>query len=102
MREARKALTLLGPGQVRHGDGTNLKRAASALLPQVIECGLLLGEQRTMDLIEARQKIEAIIAGLAAAHRDEDDQAELRRLLDRIEPLARPGAAPRAAPAAAS
>ena len=102
MREARKALTLLGLVEVGHGDGTYLKKADSALLPQLIECGLLLGEPRTKDLVGARQKIEANIAGLAAAHRDEDDQAERRRLLDRMEPLARPGAAPRAAPAAAS
>lgn len=87
MREALKALTLLGLVEVRHGDGTYLMRDDSALLPRVIEWGLLLGEQRTLDLVEARQKIEADIAGLAAARRDEADLAELRRLLTRMEQL---------------
>jgi GntR family transcriptional repressor for pyruvate dehydrogenase complex len=95
MREALKALTLLGLVEVRHGDGTYLKKADSALLPQVIEWGLLLGEQRTMDLVEARQKIEAIIAGLAAVRRDDEDVDELRRLLERMEQAAR-GGEPRA------
>jgi GntR family transcriptional repressor for pyruvate dehydrogenase complex len=89
MREALKALTLLGLLEVRHGDGTFLRRADSTLLPAVIEWGLLLGEQRTMDLVEARQKIEAVIAGLAAERRDERDIAELRALLVRMERMGR-------------
>lgn len=85
MREALKALTLLGLVEVRHGDGTYLKRDDSAFLPRVIEWGLLLGEQRTLDLVEARQKVEADIAGLAAARRDEADLIDLRRLLAQME-----------------
>lgn len=85
MREALKALTLLGLVEVRHGDGTYLKKADSELLPQVIGWGLLLGERRTMDLVEARQKIEADIAGLAAARRSEADVEDLRRQLGRME-----------------
>lgn len=85
MREALKALTLIGLLDVRQGDGTYLKRADSALLPNVIEWGMLLGEQRTMDLVEARQHLEPVIAGLAARRRSEDDLVELRRLLGRME-----------------
>ena len=92
MREALKALTLLGLIEVRHGDGTYLRQADSALLPNVIEWGLLLGEQRTLDLVEARQKIEAVVAGLAARRRDEADVAELQRLLERMDAMsANPG-----------
>ncbi|MDQ3657171.1 MAG: FCD domain-containing protein [Chloroflexota bacterium] len=80
-------MTLLGLVEVRHGDGTYLKRDDTALLPQVIEWGLLLGEQRTLDLVEARQKVEVDIAGLAAARRDESDLIELTRLLSRMEQL---------------
>jgi GntR family transcriptional repressor for pyruvate dehydrogenase complex len=94
MREALKALTLLGLVEVRHGDGTYLKRDDTALLPQVIEWGLLLGEQRTLDLVEARQKVEADIAGLAALRRDEADLIELRRLLVRMEQLSRVSGSP--------
>lgn len=96
MREALKALTLLGLVEVRHGDGTYLKRADSTLLPQVIEWGLLLGERRTLDLVEARQLIEVDIVGLAAARRDDDDLAELERLLAAMNRLSRPGADPAA------
>jgi GntR family transcriptional repressor for pyruvate dehydrogenase complex len=87
MREGLKALTFLGLLEVRHGDGTYLKRADSALLPRVVEWGLLLGERRTLDLVEARQKIEAVIAGLAAERRSAADLVELRRLLDRLRRL---------------
>ena len=89
MREALKSLALLGLLEVRHGDGTYLRRADATLLPTVIEWGLLLGEQRTMDLVEARQKIEAVIAGLAAERRNDEDVADLRRLLQRMEQMGR-------------
>jgi len=85
LRESLKALTVLGLLDVRQGDGTYLKKADSALLPRVIEWGLLLGEQRTLDLVEARQKIEVAIAELAAGRRTPDDVEELRGLLSRME-----------------
>jgi GntR family transcriptional repressor for pyruvate dehydrogenase complex len=85
MREALKSLSLIGLVEVRQGDGTYLRKANAALLPEVIEWGLLLGEQRTMDLVEARQKIEAVIAGLAAERRSDCDLDVLARLIDRME-----------------
>lgn len=85
MREALKALSLIGLVEVRQGDGTYLRKADSALLPELIEWGLLLGEQRTMDLVEARQEIEVIIAGMAARRRTEADLADLRTILARME-----------------
>ena len=85
LRESLKALTLLGLLEVRQGDGTYLKKADSALLPRIIEWGLLLGEQRTMDLIEARQKIEVIIAELAAQRRDYRAIEELRKIMKRLQ-----------------
>jgi GntR family transcriptional repressor for pyruvate dehydrogenase complex len=51
----------------------------------VIEWGLLLGERRTMDLVEARQEIEIVIAGLAARRRTEKDIEDLTRILERME-----------------
>ncbi|TXG83965.1 MAG: FadR family transcriptional regulator, partial [Thermomicrobiales bacterium] len=85
MREAIKALSLIGLVEVRQGDGTYLRKADSALLPEVIEWGLLLGERRTMDLVEARQEIEIVIAGLAARRRTEQDVADLTHLLRQME-----------------
>lgn len=88
MREAIKALSLIGLVEVRQGDGTYLRKADSALLPEVIEWGLLLGERRTMDLVEARQEIEIILAGLAARRRTERDIEDLTILLERMEQAA--------------
>lgn len=85
VREAIAALSLIGLIEVRHGDGTYLKRPDSPLLPQVVEWGLLLGEKRTADLVEARQRIEVIIAGLAAQRRSDDDLAALAESLARME-----------------
>ena len=91
VREAIAALSLIGLIEVRHGDGTYLKRPDSPLLPQVVEWGLLLGEKRTADLVEARQKIEVIIAGLAAQRRSEEDLAGLARALASMETAAQRG-----------
>jgi GntR family transcriptional repressor for pyruvate dehydrogenase complex len=85
MREAIKALSLIGLVEVRQGDGTYLRKADSALLTEVIEWGLLLGERRTMDLVEARQELEIVLAGLAARRRTEQDVDDLRRSLQRME-----------------
>ncbi len=85
MREALKSLSLIGLVDVRQGDGTYVRRADTALLPQIIEWGLLLGERRTLDLVETRQFIEIDIAELAALRRSDEDLAELERLLGRLE-----------------
>lgn len=84
LREAIKSLSLMGLVEVRQGDGTYVKRADAGLLPEVIEWGLLLGEPRTLDLVEARQYIEVDIAGLAAKRRTDEDIAELARQLERM------------------
>ncbi|MFT4037141.1 MAG: FadR/GntR family transcriptional regulator [Thermomicrobiales bacterium] len=84
VREALAALSLIGLIEVRHGDGTFLKRVDSPLLPQVVEWGLLLGEQHTADLIEARQRLEVVVAGLAAERRSEADLAALELCLARM------------------
>jgi GntR family transcriptional repressor for pyruvate dehydrogenase complex len=81
VREALKSLTLLGLVEVRQGDGTYMKKADSDLLPRVIEWGMLLGEKRIDDLIEAREHLEVIVAGLAAERRDEAALTDLRQHL---------------------
>jgi GntR family transcriptional repressor for pyruvate dehydrogenase complex len=85
LREALKALTVLGLLEVRQGDGTYLKKAHSDLLPQVIEWGILLGEKSTADLVEAREKIEIVIAGLAAERRTPQQLAELGEILKQMQ-----------------
>jgi GntR family transcriptional repressor for pyruvate dehydrogenase complex len=85
VREALKSLGLLGLIEVRPGDGTYLRRPDSELLPRVIEWGLLLGERRTLDLVEARQHLEVVVAQLAAEHRDDDDLKQLEKALERMK-----------------
>lgn len=88
VREAIKSLTLLGLLDVRQGDGTYLRSTESDLLPQSIEWGLLLGLKRTRDLIEARQYLEVILAGLAAERRTEADLGALRELVAEMQAAA--------------
>jgi GntR family transcriptional regulator, transcriptional repressor for pyruvate dehydrogenase complex len=85
VRDALKPLTLLGIIDVRQGDGTYLRATESELLPKAVEWGLLLGERRALDLVEARRHIEVALAALAAQRRDEQDLQDLRRLLRRME-----------------
>ena len=88
VREAIKSLNILGLIMVRQGDGTYLARSASSLLPEVIEWGLLLGERRVEDLIEARTNLEAFNAALAARRRTTEDVDELWK---RLEAMRRAG-----------
>jgi len=82
IREALKALDVLGIIEVRTGDGTYLRQGTSDLLPQAIEWGLMLGQPRTMELVEARRHIEVVMARLAAERADEDDVTRLRGHLE--------------------
>ena len=81
LREALKSLTLLGLLEVRPGDGTYVKRIEAEILPQSIEWGLVLGARHVPDLLEARQHLDVLLAGLAALRRDERDVADLRALI---------------------
>jgi len=86
IREALKSLGLLGLIEFRHGGGTYFRGTDSDLLPRVIEWGLLLGERHTTDLIEARQHLERITAGLAAERRSD---AELKAIEVALAAMAR-------------
>src|SRR4051794_1938508 len=88
VREAIKSLSLLGLLDVRQGDGTYLTGSSSDLLPRVIEWGLLLGERRVHDLVEARTNLEITVAGLAAERRTDEQVARLRELIGAMEKAA--------------
>jgi len=70
VREALAALEILGIVDVRPGSGTYLRGTASDLLPQTLRWGLLIGERRTVELLELREGLEIYVARLAAARRD--------------------------------
>jgi len=82
IREAIKSLSMLGLLEQRVGDGTYLSSSSSDLLPGVIEWGLLLGEKRLEDLLEARAILEIQLAGLAAVRRTDDELVAIRALIE--------------------
>lgn len=82
LRTALKSLSLLGVVEQRPGAGTFLRNSSSDLLPRVIEWGLMLGENRIHDVVEARENLEIILAGYAAERRTEEDLVRLRGLID--------------------
>lgn len=77
VREALKPLALLGIVDVRQGNGTFFHGTDSALLPRVVEWGLLLGQRSVIDLVEARRPVEVALASLAAQRRTDE---QLQRL----------------------
>ncbi len=85
LRHALKSLSLLGVLDVRPSTGTYLRNGGSDLLPHVVEWGLLLGEKRVEEVIEARSVLEVELAGLAAQRRSAADIAQLRQLLQDME-----------------
>ncbi|WP_221583495.1 FadR/GntR family transcriptional regulator [Microbacterium sp. G2-8] len=82
VREALAALEILGIVDVRPGSGTYLRGEASALLPQTLRWGLLIGERNSEELIELRSGLEIYVARLAATRATDDARAELSRQLD--------------------
>ena len=77
VREALAALEILGIVDVRPGSGTYLRGAASELLPQTLSWGLMLGEPRTVELIEVRGALEIYAARLAATRMSDESLARL-------------------------
>ncbi|MGV9802394.1 FadR/GntR family transcriptional regulator [Mycobacterium sp. NPDC003449] len=81
IREAIKALDFLGLLEIRQGAGTYFRGTEPGIFSRILEWGVALGEQRTVDLIHARGHLEVLVAGLAAQHRSEDDVRALHELL---------------------
>ncbi|MBF4160769.1 FadR/GntR family transcriptional regulator [Nocardioides acrostichi] len=89
VRDAIQSLGLLGILDIRQGDGTYLRgTTGSEFLPTVIEWGLFLGEQRLMDLVEARQQLEIVMAGFAASRHTEEELATIKKALDAMSEAA--------------
>ncbi|WIE79178.1 MULTISPECIES: FadR/GntR family transcriptional regulator [unclassified Curtobacterium] len=81
IREGIKSLGVLGLVEFRHGGGTYLRQGESDLLPRVIEWGLMLGERRASDLVEARRYLEQITTLLAAERSDDAHLAQIETAL---------------------
>lgn len=85
VREGIKSLGLLGLVEFRHGGGSYLRTTESDLLPNVIEWGLMLGERRIADLVEARRHLEVIVAELAADRRSDEQLHELESWMQAMD-----------------
>ncbi|MDQ0257337.1 GntR family transcriptional repressor for pyruvate dehydrogenase complex [Evansella vedderi] len=85
IREAIKVLAVLGVLEIKHGNGTYLKKPDAGLLIESIEWGILLGEKRVRDIIEARQEIELSIVKLAAQRCTEEELNELWSILEQLK-----------------
>jgi GntR family transcriptional regulator, transcriptional repressor for pyruvate dehydrogenase complex len=81
VREALAALDLLGIVHIRPGSGTYLRGSASELLPQTLSWGLMLGEQRTRELVELRHGLEVETARRAAQRATSEHLANLEACL---------------------
>ncbi len=86
LREALRALTVLGVTEMRHGTGTYISSLEPELLVRHLSFVLALSEQGFDQLFEARKVVEPAIAALAATRIDD-------ATLDRLDALvARAGA----------
>ncbi len=85
VREALAALEVLGIVDVRPGSGTYLRGTASALLPQTLRWGLLIGERNTAQLLELREGLEIFVARLAALRADDDIVSRLADSVERMQ-----------------
>jgi GntR family transcriptional repressor for pyruvate dehydrogenase complex len=84
VREALAALEILGIVDVRPGSGTYLRGEPSALLPQTLRWGLLIGERNTAQLLEVRSGLEIYVARLAAGRMDDSGRGRLEQSVKRM------------------
>ncbi|WP_417563433.1 FadR/GntR family transcriptional regulator [Microbacterium sp.] len=82
VREALASLEILGIVSVKPGSGTYLRGTASDLLPNTLSWGLLIGRQRTDELLELRAGLEIYVARLAAVRESPPDLTRLTEAID--------------------
>lgn len=82
VREALAALEILGIVVIRPGSGTYLRDGMSELLPRTLSWGLMLGEPKTLELIEFRGGLEIQATQLAATRITDESLDRLQEALD--------------------
>src|SRR3954467_9190710 len=83
LREARRALAMLGVTEMRHGDGTYLTSLEPAVLMRPVGLVLALSDAGLAELFEARKLVEPGLARLAAERIGDEAAAELCRCAER-------------------
>jgi GntR family transcriptional repressor for pyruvate dehydrogenase complex len=82
LREALRALAMLGVAEMRQGDGTYLTALQPATLMRPVGLVLALSDSGLEELFEARKLVEPGLAALAATRIDDEEAAELCRLAE--------------------
>jgi GntR family transcriptional regulator, transcriptional repressor for pyruvate dehydrogenase complex len=85
VREALRALELVGVVEIRHGEGTFIGEDVSRFCLKPLSWGALLDQNRVSELAETRRCIEGELAGLAAKRASPEDLAEIEKWLLRME-----------------
>ena len=88
LREALRALAMLGVAEMRHGDGTYLTALDPEALMRPVGLVLALSDAGLEELFEARKLVEPGLAALAAERISDEDAAELLPLRARRSPAA--------------
>ncbi|WP_010274137.1 FadR/GntR family transcriptional regulator [Paenibacillus senegalensis] len=85
VREALSALKAMGLVEIRQGEGSYIRRLEADDLPMPGLESFLLTKETVLELLEARQALEAANAALAAVKRTEEDLQQLKAILDEME-----------------
>jgi GntR family transcriptional regulator, transcriptional repressor for pyruvate dehydrogenase complex len=84
LRQALRALQILGVIKSRQGSGSYLAESAAEILRVPLEFALALKGVAETDLFETRCTLEVTLASLAAEHRSDEDLAGMRNALTRM------------------
>jgi GntR family transcriptional repressor for pyruvate dehydrogenase complex len=86
LREAIRAMELLGILESRHGSGTYVTSLRlSALLPSLAHSGFLLNSDSVPDLVEIRLVVEPAFSARAARNATDADRVSIRSAFEQME-----------------
>ncbi|MFV9511200.1 FadR/GntR family transcriptional regulator [Tepidibacillus sp. LV47] len=94
VREALRALELLGLISTRHGEGTFIEDSTSHHLVEILAFFILRDQKSKKDLLEMRKIIELDAVGLAAERITEEQIRKMERLLDETQKRIKSGLLP--------
>ncbi|MGQ9629469.1 MAG: FadR/GntR family transcriptional regulator [bacterium] len=85
LREALRALSLVGVLELRHGDGIYVSDFLENMPVESLRFMLLLKRVTLIELFETRKAIETELAGLAAMRASEEDLEAMKEALDAMK-----------------
>src|SRR5579863_4653780 len=85
LRQAMRALQIMGVIKARQGSGSYLADSASEIMRVPLEFALALKNVAKTDLFETRRTLEVELASLAAERRTDEDLVAMRRALREME-----------------